>query len=194
MTRKYEQRVRAEKQDETRRRIVEAAVDLHGTLGPAATTLSAVAERAGVQRNTLYRHFPDERSLLTACSGHFFELHPIPDPGDWVEISDPGERTRRGLRELYDYYAATEQMTANVLRDGEVSELVREINTMRAAEPMARLAESLVAAWPHPTPSLAAAVDLAVAFPTWRSLVRESGQSNEVAVELMARMLAAAAA
>src|SRR5262245_49814568 len=117
MARKYEQRLRATQQDETRRRIVEAAVELHGAIGPAATTLSAVAERAGVQRNTLYRHFPDERSLLTACSGHFFELNPLPSPHHWEDVADPVERARRALRELYDYYAATESMTANIIRD-----------------------------------------------------------------------------
>ena len=103
MARKYEQKLRAEKQDETRRRIVEAAVELHGTVGPGATSLSAVAERAGVQRNTLYRHFPDERTLLFACSGHYSSQHPVPSTEGWSDIADPVERARHGLRALYAY-------------------------------------------------------------------------------------------
>src|SRR5262245_44190010 len=81
MTRTYTMKRRAEQQGETRRRIVEAAVDLHGSVGPAATTFSMIAERAGVQRHTLYAHFPDERSLLMACSGLFEEREPAPDAG-----------------------------------------------------------------------------------------------------------------
>src|SRR5216683_3553903 len=104
MARKYEQRRRADKQAETRRRIVEAAIELHRTKGPARTTLSDVARRAGVQRHTLYRHFPDERALGLACSGLFGELNPSPDPEPWRTVADPEERLRLGLSELYEYF------------------------------------------------------------------------------------------
>src|SRR5688500_10745162 len=105
MPRKYELKKRAEAQDETRRRITEATVELHGTIGPARTTISAIAERAGVQRLTVYRHFPDERALLGACTSHWRERHPPPDPGPWTAIEDPRERAERALGELYGWYA-----------------------------------------------------------------------------------------
>src|SRR3954453_20643532 len=97
VTRKYELKQRAERQQETRRRIVDAAIELHRTKGPARTTLSDIARLAGVQRHTLYRHFPDERAISLACSGPHFETHPPPDPGEWRAIEDPGERLRHGL-------------------------------------------------------------------------------------------------
>ena len=95
--RKYEQRKRAEQLEETRRRITEATVELHRTVGPAATQISEIARRAGVQRVTVYNHFPDEVSLLSACSEHWRALHPVPDPGAWLALEDAGERLRAGL-------------------------------------------------------------------------------------------------
>ena len=99
--RPYRKRRRAELEDETRLRITEAAVALHGSVGPARTTVSAVAERAGVQRATVYRHFPDERSMFAACSAHWIAANPLPDLGAWARIADPGERLRTALTELY---------------------------------------------------------------------------------------------
>src|SRR5688500_16831838 len=113
MARSYELKKRAERQEQTRMRIVEAAVALHGEVGPARTTVSAVAERAGVERHTYSRHFPDERSLLLACSGHFTALNPLPDPARWEAIADPQARLRRGIREVYGYYARHEGLLAN---------------------------------------------------------------------------------
>src|SRR5262245_9867454 len=127
MARRYEQRLRAEKQEETRRRIIDAAVELHTSIGPAGTTLSAVAERAGVQRNTLYRHFPDERSLVYACSGLVAEEHPIPDPVEWSGLDDPVDHVRAVLGDLYAYFEEHEQLIAHVVRDAEVDPNVREV-------------------------------------------------------------------
>ncbi len=118
--RKYELKKRAEQLDETRRRITEATVELHRTVGPAATQISEVARRAGVQRMTVYNHFPDEESLLAACSTHWRALHPSPDLAGWLEIENPAERLRLGLRDLYAWYRETEPMTANILRDAEI--------------------------------------------------------------------------
>jgi AcrR family transcriptional regulator len=125
--RKYELKKRAEQLAETRRRITEATVELHRTVGPAATQINEVARRAGVQRMTVYNHFPDEASLLTACSAHWRGLHPTPDLAGWRAIADPGERLRLGLRELYIWYRETEPMTANVLRDAETVAALRPI-------------------------------------------------------------------
>src|SRR3954453_11625356 len=100
-----------------RRRITEAGVELHGTVGPARTTMSAVAERAGVQRQTLYRHFADEQQLLAACSAHFAAQHPWPDAARWRAVSDPAERLRIGLDELYAWYEITGSMWTTAQRD-----------------------------------------------------------------------------
>lgn len=115
--RKYQLKRRAERLEETRRRITEATVELHRTVGPAATQITEIARRAGVQRVTVYNHFPDEAALFAACSAHWRALYPAPDPAVWLTTADPGERLRLGLRELYAWYRETEPMTANILRD-----------------------------------------------------------------------------
>src|SRR5512144_1674219 len=99
--RRYEKRVRATKEHQTRLRIIEAAIALHGTVGPARTTISAIAERAGVRRATVYRHFPDEHALLLGCSGTWRERNPLPDPATWAAIADPAERVEAALDALY---------------------------------------------------------------------------------------------
>jgi AcrR family transcriptional regulator len=125
--RKYEQKQRAERLKETRRRITQATVELHRTIGPAATQISEVARRAGVQRVTVYNHFRDEASLLAACSAHWQALHPRPDPATWLVTEDPGDLLRLGLRELYTWYRETEPMTANILRDAELLPALRPL-------------------------------------------------------------------
>src|SRR4051812_21205209 len=115
--RTYRQKKRAEQSAETRRKIVEATVALHREVGPAATQINEIARLAGVQRVTVYSHFPDEVSLFMACSAHWRALHPAPDPATWLSIEDPAKRLRLGLRELYEWYRKTEPMTGNVLRD-----------------------------------------------------------------------------
>ena len=124
--RKYELKKRAEEMAETHLRITEAAIELHGTVGPSRTTLSAVAERAGVERRTLYRHFPTEADLFAACSTHYFAANPWPDLGDWRAIRDPHQRLERALDELYAYYERTEPMLSNVLRDAELVDFARD--------------------------------------------------------------------
>src|SRR5213596_2622883 len=114
-TRTYRMSRRAESQAETRLRITESAVQLHGTLGPARTTMSAVAEHAGVQRSTLYRHFPDEAALFDACTAHWAAANPPPDLGAWAGIEDPGERLAIALGELYAYYGRTQPMLENLI-------------------------------------------------------------------------------
>ena len=117
--RKYELKKRAEAMAGTRERITEAAVALHGTVGPARTTISAVAERAGVQRHTVYRHFPTEQDLFQACSAHFAQRYPWPDPSGWSGLA-------QGLDELYRWYEDTDAMWANVFRDAELVPAVPE--------------------------------------------------------------------
>jgi AcrR family transcriptional regulator len=187
VARRYELRRRAERQAETRRRIVEAAVELHSTIGPARTTVSGVAERAGVQRQTYYRHFPDERSLRIACSGLHQERDPLPDPGGWASIADPVERLRRGLTEIYAYFARNESLLANLARDAELDPPTREIVAARFAPPLAAIREALadgLVAGSHAS-RVGATLDLALEFHTWRSLVRGSGLSDREAVAAM---------
>jgi AcrR family transcriptional regulator len=125
--RRYELKKRAERLADTRRRITEATIELHRTVGPAATQINEIARRAGVQRMTVYNHFPDETALLTACSAHWRALHPAPDLAGWGAVAEPGPRLRQGLRELYAWYRETEPMTANVLRDAQIVPALRPI-------------------------------------------------------------------
>src|SRR4051812_19137570 len=186
MTRTYTLKKRAEQQAETRRRIVEAAVDLHGSVGPALTTISMVAERAGVQRHTFYAHFPDERSLLLACSGLAAERDPLPDAEPWRAIEDPGERLRIGLRALYDWYQRNAELAACVLRDAEHHALTREISELRFGPPMAAYGEVLGAKL---AAKQRAMLRLALSFFTWRTLARESGLKQAAAVAVMVQAI-----
>src|SRR3712207_48236 len=124
--RKYELKKRAEDMAETRLRITEAAIELHGTVGPSRATLSAVAKLAGVERRTLYRHFPTEADLFAACSTHYFTANPWPDLGNWRAIRDPEQRLERALDELYAYYERTEPMFSNVLRDADLVDFAHD--------------------------------------------------------------------
>lgn len=186
MTRTYTLKRRAERQAETKRRIVEAAVDLHGTVGPAGTSLSMVAERAGVQRNTLYAHFPDERSLLMACSGLSLERDPPPDAAAWRATEDPRTRLRQGLRAVYDWYARTAALTGCVLRDAEHHALTREITELRLGPTVAGWRETLGR---DLGPRRRALLHLALSYHGWRALVREAGLDEAAAAEVMARAI-----
>jgi AcrR family transcriptional regulator len=186
MTRTYTLKKRAEQQEETRLRIVEAAIDLHGTVGPARTTFSMVAERAGVQRHTLYAHFPDERSLLMACSCLHMEREPLPDAEPWREIEDREERLRTGLRALYEWYKRNENMACCILRDVEVHDLTREIAGMRMGPYMAAYEQVLGAKLGT---RQRAVLHLALSYYTWRSLVRESGLKLNAAVDTMVQAI-----
>lgn len=125
MTRTYTLKRRAEQQAATRQRIVEAAADLHGSVGPALTTISMVAERAGVQRHTVYAHFPDDRSLFLACSGLTQERDPPPDAAAWRDIEGRSERLRVGLTAVYGWYERNAELIACVMRDAEYHPLTR---------------------------------------------------------------------
>jgi AcrR family transcriptional regulator len=191
MARPYRLRQRARKQEETRQRIVDAVVALHEEVGPANTTISGIAERAGVQRLTVYRHFPDEQSLIFACGAQWMSDNPPPDPEHWSVISDPKERLRTALRDLYQYYSRTEQMISNILRDLEkVPALVEASRAFR--ELLDTYRRVLVEGWitdPHKSSLVDAALAHALWFETWRSLIHVQQMSNDQAVELMTRMV-----
>jgi AcrR family transcriptional regulator len=190
-SRTYELKQRAERQQETRRRIVEAAIELHTTLGPSRTTVKAIAERAGVTRPTVYAHFPDDRSLLQACSGHVRETVPPPDPTAWRSVSDPGERLEMALRDLYAYYERLEPLLENVQRDAALMPLVAEMNAYRVRY-LEEIRDLLLEAWPKGG-GARAAIGHALEFRTWRSLVRRQGCRTGEAVQLMLAFVRAAA-
>lgn len=186
MTRTYRLRRRAESQARTRRKIIEAAIELHEAKGLAATSMRDVANRANVGTVTVYRHFPDEAALLGACSGTYFGRHAFPDPEDWRGIADARERLRRGLRDTYAYHRATEPMIAQVIYEA------RDLPVMEPYHAhWRRAADVLLAAWPRAArrdAKLKAALALALRFDTWRLLAREEGLSDKQAIELMLRL------
>ena len=203
---KYKLKRRAERQEETRLRIARAAVELHGTVGPSKTTMSALAEEAGVSRPTLYSHFPDELSLFKACSSLDLSENPLPDPDPWAKIADPEERLRSALTEVYAYYLRREQIMYNVLRDAqgdaEVNANLREVLKPLIAH-WERMKEILATAWevneerPQQQQQqqllllllLRGAIGVALDFQTWRTMVREQDLTDEQAIELMVRMV-----
>jgi AcrR family transcriptional regulator len=194
-SRTYELKQRAERQQETRRRIVEAAVELHSTLGPSRTTVQAIAEQAGVTRPTVYAHFPDARSLLEACSGHVREAVPPPDPGSWRSIADPVERLATALRDLYAYYERLEPLLENVQRDAAVMPVVAEMNAYRVRY-LEGIRELLLQGWPtrgRARARLTRAIGHALEFRTWQSFVRRQGCSTDEAAQLMLTFVRAAA-
>jgi AcrR family transcriptional regulator len=193
--RPYRKKKRAELEEETRRRITESAVELHGTVGPSHTSMSAVAERAGVRRSTLYRHFPDEAALFEACSSHWAAANPPPDPTRWAAIEDPDERLQMALEDLYGFFRRTERMMANLLRDEATNENVkRHFGAFHAYLEAAR--DILMQGRRERGQArvrVRAAIGHTVSFETWRSLVREQGLGNVQAAKLMGGFVRAAA-
>lgn len=195
-TRKYEQTRRAEQQAETRQRIVEAMVALHRDVGPARTTISAIAERAGVERLTVYRHFADESAMFQACSAHFITEIGQPDPAAWEGVSEPAERLRAALLAFYDYYRRGEDMLAHVHRD--VPQLPALAVVMAPWDAFVdAVRDGLLEGWAAPAPvqpQLVAAVAHALRFETWRSLARVEALGDVAAADLMVTLAQAAAA
>lgn len=192
--RQYRMKRRAEQEAETRLRITEAAVALHGTLGPARTSVSAVAEQAGVRRSTVYRHFPDEAALFGACSAHWAEQNPPPDITAWECVADPEERLATALAELYAFYGRNAEMLENLLRDMPKVPVVAEL--------MAPFGQFLAAATEillrgrgargRARDRQRAAIGHALAFPTWQDLTATQGLDDAAAADLMTRLVAAA--
>jgi AcrR family transcriptional regulator len=185
MTRTYTLKKRAEQQAETRQRIVDAAVELHSTVGPSATTLSMIAEKAGVQRHTLYAHFPDERSIFQACSAEAHQRDPSPTADAWRGIADRHERLTTGLTDLYAWYGRNAQLLSNVMRDVERHPEVQEIQ--KRVAPVRKgwhdvLGEKLNA-------EQRIMLQLALSFFTWRTLTQQAGVKQAAAVKLMVQAI-----
>ena len=183
MTRKYQLKQRADQVEETRRRIVEATVGLHLERGPSATSVAEVARRAGVQRRTVYNHFPDDVALFAACSAHWRTQHPAPDPSGWTDL-------RQGLRELYAWYRETEPMNAHVLRDADVLPSLRRVIETGFGAYLEAVRRALVKGL-GPSPRVEAAVRLVTDFHAWRAL---APLGDEAAADLAARLVELAGA
>jgi len=190
----YRMKQRAESQEATRRRITESAVALHEQLGPSQTSMAAVAEHAGVQRSTLYRHFPDEAALFAACSAHWNAAHPRPEIEAWAEISDPAARLRRGLVDTYAWYRSTGTMLDRLIRDEHLVPAVgmrfgRFHHWLDDAHATLLAGRGLRGARKA---GAGAAIRLALQFESWRALCREGGLADEAAAGVMAGLVEAA--
>ena len=189
--RPYRMKRRAELEEQTRTRITESTVALHEELGPARTSISAVAERAGVRRSTVYRHFPDEEALFSACSSHWRAANPPPDPRAWAAVEDPAERLETALRELYAFYGRTEAMYTSLMRDEPLVPVVHRLlgnfyGYLGAIQDILMAGRGLRGRAARRT---RAAIGHALAFPTWRSLTREQGLSEDEALALMCALV-----
>jgi AcrR family transcriptional regulator len=190
-TRSYRKRRRAELEAETRQRITEATMRLHEEVGPANTTVSAIADRAGVQRATVYRHFPDDTALIAACSAHWMSLNPPPDLTEWAALVEPAERLRTALEQTYAWYERTEAMVELLNRDRASVPALDERMKLRDAY-LAAAVETLLRGRPERGARRArarAAIAHALEFETWRSLVRRQGLGLDQAIELMLRLV-----
>ena len=189
--RPYRKKRRAELEEQTRLRITESAVALHGTLGPSRTSVSAIAEHAGVRRSTVYRHFPDEAALFVACSSHWRATNPPPDVDAWAAIENPDKRVRTALEELYAFYRRTQAMLDNLHRDEAIVPTVqRTFSAFRGYLAAAR--DVLMRGRGRAPRRVRAAVGHALAYPTWRSLAVEQELDDGQAAELMCRLVGAA--
>jgi AcrR family transcriptional regulator len=190
--REYRLKERAQQQAETRRRIIEAVVALHEEVGPARTTVVEIADRAQVSRPTVYSHFPDERSLITACSQHWSLANPRPDTAAWKQIADPRTRLRTALEQLYAYYAPRERMLSNVIRDSELIPSLSEALQRTMGPYLQAAAEALgTERLQRDERKQLAVLGLALHFHTWQTLTRSGGLTNKEAAGLMAAFVEA---
>lgn len=175
---------------------MDAAVALFEEVGPARTTISAVAARAGVQRLTVYRHFPTDGSLAHAAAERHLARNPLPDMTDWFAVRDPRARLERALTELYAFYRASERVTAPVLRDEQAVPPLRE-GLRPLLEPLAVLPTALAEGWPTMGADgrrrLSAVIAHGIEFGTWRSLTADGRLSDDEAVVLVLELASSAA-
>ena len=188
--RPYQMKARARRRDQVHSRITLAAVELHESVGPAKTTMEAIATLAGVRRATVYNHFPTEFELIDACSSHWFSEHPPPDPTPWLEIEDPNRRVETALVQTYRYFESGEGMLAKVLRDAPLVPALEEISRQKWLPMLERMTDVLAAGWPVKAASsrmtgIRASLRVALDFSTWQILIA-TGMTTEKAAQLAA--------
>jgi AcrR family transcriptional regulator len=190
--RTYTMRARQQSVELTRAQIIEATMALHERVGPAATTVSAIAEEAGVTRLTVYRHFPDDAALVIACSGHWGALHPRPDASSWSSIHDPVQRLRTALSQTYAWARTAAPMMTKIYRDLDVMPaFVAEFLATDEQTRVAVLAKGFRARG-HSVRRLNAALHHSLHLRTWESLCVAGGLEDEEAVDLMVATVLAA--
>lgn len=182
---------RTEQISGTHQRIVDAAVSLHGSVGPARTTIAGIAEKAGVTRLTVYRHFPDDEALFSACSAHWLSQQQLPDPAEWSRHADPHKRLTVGLSDLYRFYRNGEDMLTRIYGDWDALPQTHRSNLESGN---AHYQDILLEPFPESTRNrkFRATISHAVSFWTWRSLCHDNGLSNDDAVEVMSALITAA--
>jgi AcrR family transcriptional regulator len=193
--RKYELKDRARKQEQTRARIIDALIELHETVGAARTTVTEVARRSGVNRMTVYKHLPTEADMVVACTSHWIEQNPPPDVEAWAPITDPDQRLRVAVGELYDYYRRTQAMWTTAYRDAALVESLGTIMDTTWFALLDRAVEVLAAGRGlrgRRRRRLLGALRLAVDFPTWQTLT-SSGLADRDAADVAATFVAATA-
>jgi AcrR family transcriptional regulator len=193
-SRSYTLQRRAEAQADTHRRILDAAVALHGSAGPARTSISAIAEAAGVQRLTVYRHFPDEVALFHGCTAHWLASHPLPEPDAWSGPEDPAQRCEQALQAHYAYYRDTADMWRLSLRDLDLVPALQQPMQAVQARFDAIAADLLRGFAPARgrRAALRATLRHGLAFATWDSL-QAQGLGDAAAARLVAGWAHAAA-
>jgi AcrR family transcriptional regulator len=187
--RTYRMGRRREQLDATRQRITEAAFDLHSTVGPAQTSISAVAERAGVQRHTVYHHFPDLTALFRACTEHGMRIIGVPDAASWRAIDDPTARLRMALGELYLFYRSNARLLGNIVRD--MPQMTDVGGSEAFVERMTELFSALASGWPSGAGTQRlrmAVIGHAMSYETWRSLT-DRGLTDAEATDLMVQLV-----
>ena len=187
--RAYRMGRRREQLDATRQRITEAAFDLHSTVGPAHTSISAVAERAGVQRHTVYHHFPDLTALFRACTEHGMRIIGVPDAALWRAIDDPTARLRMALAELYLFYRTNARLLGNIVRD--MPQRTDVGGSEAFVERMTDLFSALASGWTGGAGTQRlrmAVIGHAMSYETWRSLT-DRGLTDAEAIDLMVRFV-----
>lgn len=183
-SRGYKLRARADRQAATHRALAKAAYELHSSVGPAKTTISAIADRAGVQRLTVYRHFSDQDAIFAACTAHAYEQDPPPNPQAWVPIADPESRLRAALTTTYGYYRRNQQLLTNVYRDAEMPAVATRL--AQSAEMQIVSVAILDAGWTGGDARIrAAALGHSLDFNAWQSLTRTQGLSDAEAIDVM---------
>jgi len=192
-SRAYQLRARADKQAETNRALAEVAYALHRSVGPVNTTVSAIAAKAGVQRLTVYRHFPDMESIFAACTAHAFEIDPPPNPAVWQAIANPETRLRTALADLYGYHRRNARLLANLYRDAAMPEVAAGL--ARRAELLAMAAKVLMIGWSTKGTArlMHAAFGHALDFGAWQSLAEAQQLTDAEAIEIMVALVRAVA-
>lgn len=192
--RSYELKERAKRQQETRARIAEVTAQLHEEVGPARTTVTEVAKRAGVQRLTVYKHFPTETDLFAGCSAHFMSRHPFPDLTAPLAVENPERRARETLKTIYGWFRETEAMTANIQRDRLLIPALDELTSEVMDPALEWVAGELIGGFGAKgarARRVAAMVAVSMDFWTWRRL-KQVGMDDAAAAGLMADAVAQA--